>query len=593
MKKAPGRIMRKLSRSSIRYTVFLSFTFSALLAIVMTGITFYMRFSKQLQSTLQSESEILVEQVNQSLGTHLRNMLRLSDSIAYNVVKNKDISSPEINAQMQLLYNTNSSYVKNIALFSADGEALVAAPPAKVKPEANVVDTPWFQRTMERSENLIFFTPVVQNVFVDAGNQYSWVFSLSCVVEITRNKSTEQGVLLLDLYYGGISELFENVALANDGYVYLVDSDGHVIYHPQHQLLSSGLIAENNIAHAAFQDGVHELSTPVGNQSVIVRSVGYTGWKVIGVIPERGISMNALQNLLYVLIIFFLYFEIIILVNAFISSRLMEPIQKLEESVRALEQDMDHGEIYVGGSQEIWSLGNSVQQMVNRLRELTDKIVAEHEQKQKSELNALQAQINPHFLYNTLDILVWMIEKGQPDEALRIVSALARFFRLSLSKGKNIISVGDELEHARNYLMIQQMRYKNKFIFKINAEPGTENLSTIKLVVQPIVENAIYHGMDFMDGDGEIDIRAYLRDGDLYITVADNGLGMPQEIVDRLLTENSPGSMGSGIGLKNVHERVRLYFGEKYGVIIESEPDVGSRITLHLPAIPFGETEDK
>ena len=243
-------------------------------------------------------------------------------------------------------------------------------------------------------------------------------------------------------------------------------------------------------------------------------------------------------------------------------------------------------------------LGTAVQGMVDRMRQLTEDMVREHEQKQKSELNALQAQINPHFLYNTLDIIVWMIENGQREDAVRVVTALARFFRISLSKGRNIIPVKDELEHVRNYLLIQEMRYKNKFRYRIDCPAEAENLSTIKLVVQPIVENAIYHSMDFMDGDGLIEIRAGVSDGALSITVADNGLGMTQDVVESLLTTGPESNRrdstkkGSGIGLKNVQERIRLYFGPQYGVSIQSEPDEGTTVTLHLPAVPYGEMED-
>ena len=223
--------------------------------------------------------------------------------------------------------------------------------------------------------------------------------------------------------------------------------------------------------------------------------------------------------------------------------------------------------------------------MVDQLKQLTDDIVREHEQKQKSELDALQSQINPHFLYNALDIIVWMIEKGQPKEAVNIVTALARLFRISLSRGKNIIPVLDELEHVQNYLTIQSMRYKNKFSYAIEMEKEVKDLSIIKLVVQPLVENAIYHGMDFMDGDGLITIRANIVGDELHLSVADNGLGMKPEVVERLLIENTPVSKGSGVGLKNVNERIKLYFGDRYGVLIESEPDAGTCITLVLPII--------
>ena len=184
-----------------------------------------------------------------------------------------------------------------------------------------------------------------------------------------------------------------------------------------------------------------------------------------------------------------------------------------------------------------------------------------------------------------------MIENEKQSEAEKAVTALARFFRISLSKGKSIIPVRDELEHVRNYLMIQHMRYKNKFSYSIEAEDEVLGLASLKLILQPMVENAIYHGMEFMDGDGEIKIRAWKENNDLYLSVEDNGLGMTEEQVERLFTDTShvPSRRGSGIGVKNVNERIHLYFGKDYGLSINSEPDEGTTVLMHLPAVSYEE----
>ena len=236
-------------------------------------------------------------------------------------------------------------------------------------------------------------------------------------------------------------------------------------------------------------------------------------------------------------------------------------------------------------------LGRSITSMAQQIQVLMKDIVAEHESKRKSEFDTLQSQINPHFLYNTLDIIVWMIENEQKSEAVKVVTALARFFRISLSRGKSIIRVSDELEHVRNYLMIQHMRFKNKFTYQIQADDDVLEMASLKLMLQPLVENAIYHGMEFMDGDGEILIRASKKGDELLFSIEDNGLGMCPEQVERLLTDTShvPSRRGSGIGVRNVNERIRLYFGEDYGLEIDSEPDEGTRIYIHLPVVFYDE----
>ena len=189
---------------------------------------------------------------------------------------------------------------------------------------------------------------------------------------------------------------------------------------------------------------------------------------------------------------------------------------------------------------------------------------------------------------------MWMIENEQSQDAVRIVTSLARLFRISLSKGRNIIPIRDELEHVRNYLTIQQMRFKNKFEFSVEAEEEVCALSTIKLVAQPLVENALYHGIEFMDEDGRIDVRARKEGEDVFISVSDNGLGMTEETIEALLKgEILPRTRGSGIGFSNVNERIRLYFGESYGLQIESEPDEGTTVTIHIPAMAYREEVDR
>lgn len=585
----------RFSQGSIRNAMFASFTLSAVVAIVLTGVTLYARFSAQLDVTTGEENQMVVEQVNQSLSTYLRDVIRLSDSISYNVVKNADIAQDSLAERIRLLYNTYSDYVENIALFGADGSLIATAPPARIREGADVTGRRWFLTALGRTENIHFGSPTVENLFLDVDYTYKWVIPLSCAVELTRGKETEMGVLLIDLRYQAISDIFSKVQLSNNGYVYLVDGAGRLVYHPARQRIATGQITELDFEVAEHSDGVYSEKKDGVSYSIIVRGVGYTGWKTVGVVNQPVVSFGGSQGILFLIVIFCAFLELLILMNFYLAKKLTDPVQTLETSVSKLERGLG-GSIHVSGTAETRALGQAVQRLVDQMRKLTDDMLREHAQKQKSELNALQSQINPHFLYNTLDTIVWMIENEREEDAARAVTALARFFRISLSKGRNIIPVRDELEHVRNYLLIQELRYKNKFHYTIELDGEVGDFSTIKLVVQPIVENAIYHSMDFMDGgDGLIQIRAAVVDGDLRLCVEDNGLGMTPEVVERLLAgtgEPTVPGRGSGVGLKNVQERIRLYFGARYGVTIESEPDVGTKVTLCMPAVPFGEMEE-
>ena len=583
------------SRFSIRSTIFIYFTVSALVAILLVGVSMHGRMSSQFSAEIRQENEEMIRQINRSVDSYLRTIMKLSDSLYYGVVKNADMSSDSVNRDFTLLYNNNKDYVSNIALLSKDGKLLEAVPAARLKTDLDVTEENWFQNTLERTDNLHFSTPHVQYIFDNHENQYRWVITMSRAVESTNGTATDQGVLLVDISYDSLRQLLQHVTMGNNGYVYMISSSGELIYHPQMQLIDSGLAQENLQTAASYRDGNYEEEYQGRTRNIIVKSVGYTGWKIIGVTPETGLALNNLKTNLFLVFVVAFFIFILSLINAYISSRITTPIHKLEISVNELEEGKLDTEVYQGGSYEIRHLGRSIGDMAKRIQMLMDDIVAEHESKRKSEFDTLQSQINPHFLYNTLDIIVWMIENEQKDEAVKVVTALARFFRISLSKGKSIITVRDEIEHVRNYLMIQQKRFKNKFTYRIESEPDVLALASLKLMLQPLVENAIYHGMEFMDGDGEILVSAYLENGDLWFSIQDNGLGMTEEQVDSLLSDKPhvASKRGSGIGVKNVNERIHLYFGEEYGLRIESEPDEGTKIVIHLPAVSYQEILEK
>ena len=219
-----------------------------------------------------------------------------------------------------------------------------------------------------------------------------------------------------------------------------------------------------------------------------------------------------------------------------------------------------------------------------------DDVMREQDERRRSELDALQSQINPHFLYNTLDSIVWMIEGEKNADAVFMVTQLASLFRISLSRGRTVISIKDELVHARNYMNIQKVRYKDAFEVYWNIEDQVLENCTVKLVLQPILENALYYGIDAMGDEGEITVRGEKIGDDIYLSVTDNGLGMPKETVDQLLVdEERVHKHGSGVGLINVHKRIQLRFGTEYGLLIKSEPDEGTTVTIHIPAVPYNE----
>jgi len=584
-------MMRRLSvwyrRSSIQVVISLSFTIVAVIGMILLGSALLLRFSSSTDALLAEDSRRILDQVNLNLDSYLRGMMRVSDTMYYRVIKNADLAEDSIGAGMNLLYETNRDTVVSIAVFSQNGGLVSATPLSSLKRQARPAQQEWFTAAAEKIENLHFSTPHVQNLFEDPDYLYRWVVSLSRQVELTRAGTIESGVLLVDMNFGGIEQICKDVDLGGSGYLYLIDGDGEIIYHPRQQLIYASLLRENNRAAAGYEDGSHREEFEGKTRQVTVKTVGYTGWKLVGVVPAESLASNHIQLRLFgvFIVLFFIFF--LVFVNLGVSERIAVPIKALEQSVKELEAGSETVDIAIGGPYEVQHLGNSIRSMVSTMRQLMDDIIRQEESKRKSELDVLQSQINPHFLYNTLDSIVWMIENNRYDDAIVMVTSLARLFRISLSRGRTLITVGEELEHARHYMTIQKMRFKNKFTSEIRADGEALSCETVKLVVQPIVENAIYHGMEYADGDGEILVWAHIEGEDLYIDVTDNGPGMRQEQVDRLLREDggpaAPSRRGSGIGLRNVHQRIQLTYGKPYGLEIESEPDEGTNIRIHLP----------
>ena len=570
---------------SIRNSIFIYFTITSLVAVLLIVISIYSRLSSQLYDTVKQENVSLVNRVDSSMEVYLRNIMKLSDTIYYGIIKNTNLSEDSIGEKLTLLYNNNKEQVSNIALISKEGEPISVVPAARFRKNFKAEDEEWFVNALNKTENIHFTLPHVQKMFEKGDNTYNWVISMSRAVEITVGGSTEQAVLLIEMAYQGLEEVLDEVTLGNGGYIYLMDSNGDIIWHPKFELIASGRVKENNLVAAGYDDGSREEVFNGTRQTVVTKTVGYTGWKLVGVIKGTGISLNMLKTRLFIVFVILLIIFIVILINSYISFRVTNPIRELEKSVKELEEGNLDADIYMGGSYEVQHLGKSVQDMKFRIKGLMQDIVSEHEEKRKSEFDSLQAQINPHFLYNTLDIIVWQIENEKQSEAVHTVTALARFFRLSLGKGKNIVTVRDEIDHVKNYLMIQHMRFKNKFDYEFDIAEDVLELPSLKLMLQPLVENAIYHGMEFMDGDGMIMVKAWRKEDELYLSVADNGLGMTEDKVEMILTgkSTSGNGRGSGIGVKNVNERIKLYFGEAYGLSIDSEPDEGTKVTIHLP----------
>ena len=574
---------------SMQMTISVSFTVLSVCCMCFLGVMLYQQFTRKAENLTVENARQLLNQTTINLEDYLRNMRRISDAMYYTVIKDTDIGSENLDDSMTLLYEANKDKLVSVACYTNDGNLTAAAPIATEKAGADVSSQNWFQDAVGELENFHFSTPHVQDLFDDPSYRYYWVVSLSRTVELTRNGSSLLGVLLVDMNYSSIKQLLDKANTDTSGeYVYLMAPDGQIIYHPKQNLIYMGLYQENNSKAAKYEDTTVKENFFGEKRLVTVKTISYTGWKLVSVVPMKSFSMGmtGMRNLVALLVA--LTVLAAVLLNQMVSARISKPLRRLNDSVKEWEAGNLEPNIYIGGSMEVEHLGKTLQSTVSQIHQLMDDIVVEQEEKRKSELDALQSQINPHFLYNTLDSIVWMITGERYDDAVFMITQLASLFRISLSKGKTVIRIEDEVKHAQNYMNIQKIRYKNSFEVDFQIEEEILNGCIVKLVLQPLLENAIYYGMEFMDGEGEIHVRGYRKDGDIYLEVEDNGLGMPEEEAAELLNgKERPHKHGSGVGLVNVHSRLKLRFGDDYGLIIHSCPDEGMLVKIHIPYIPY------
>ena len=414
---------------------------------------------------------------------------------------------------------------------------------------------------------------------------YPWV------VTLVRRVEAPGGVRFaaLDISFVNISATINNVGIGEHGYCFLVDENGAIVYHPQQQLIFAGLKAEDTGVLAKLENG----STQKGSVIYSVAPVENSPWRVVGVsYMDEVVNRNVSELLSISLLIAVVMLAATWGTTLLLSQAVGQPLQSLADAMHDFEQNADQFAFReIRGTQEVQALSAAFGHMVGRIQQLMATVRREETVLRKTELKALQAQINPHFLYNTLDSIAWMCEQGKTADAVKMVNALARLFRISISRGHDLIPIEREIEHARSYLEIQKYRYKDQFSYCFEVDEACCGYLCNKITLQPLIENALTHGLDLMVDEGHIKVQVLQDGGDILFRVTDDGVGMEPELAASLLHREPTDR--TGIGIKNVHERLRIYFGEPYGLGIESEPDVGTTVTVRMPKVKEGEYEPK
>ncbi|GIP25710.1 histidine kinase [Paenibacillus sp. J23TS9] len=582
------RIRVSFKLRSIQTIITVSFTLMTILVVVAVSFMLYNKFTKTAEENAYLNIQQIIEQVNYHLELYVKGMQDIYEVVEEQINDTQDISSPVLREQLTTLLHTREDLV-SVGLFTPGGKLVLDNPDLEMRKNTMLEEQSWFESAHDQPQKLSFSAPHIQNLYK---GQYKWVVSLSRMIKYKDHGISKEGILLVDVNFRTIDELSRKVSLGKRGYAYIIDDLGNIVYHPQQQLIYAGLKYENLEPVFEYAFGSYIDKSTGEPRYITIRTVEPIKWKIVGVAyPDEIVTTKKDLNQ-FVFWFLLVVCAAVVVLAMFVSAKISQPLRRLEKSVQSVGQGDFNTPIHVSGAHEVVQLSKRFNFMLHRIRQLMDQIIHEQEAKRKSELDVLQSQINPHFLYNTLNSVIRLAEKGKKEEIVATITSLSKFFRISLSKGKNIITLEEELEHVRHYLIIQKIRFKNKFSYAIECEDLALSCRTLKLILQPIVENAIYHGIEKMSDEGLIRISASIQGDRLVIKVSDNGLGMTRQVMDQLLIGGNRSS-GSGVGVKNVNERIRLYYGKNYGLSFESELEEGTTVTITLPVEKYDDEQQE
>ena len=572
--------MKRLKRLSMSGVLVLVITGVVLGMVIFTMVLFLNTYQQSLVRSAQTSSRQAVEQVSNTVAGYVSDMDGLLTLVKDTLEEtDRDDQLRREFFEDLLLIRTD---VAAVTTYDSAGN-LLDCRTLEHEPRENIYQNLSFQgQWLSKYGEGYISQPHVESIFP---GWYPWVVTMIEPLE----RDGEEAWVALDLRFASISSYINNVGIGQHGYCFLMDESG-ILYHPQQQLIYSQLKSEDTATLANLPDGTYSES----NVIYVLQTVEGSPWRVVGVSYVDELVTSSLWENFWLLALAAAAVLLAALVSSIVISRaLSRPLKGLSRAMRQFEKNADTFTYApVGGAREVQELSESFGHMVVKIQHLMETVRREEINLRKTELKALQAQINPHFLYNTLDSIAWMCEQGRNDEAVQMVNALAQLFRISISRGHELIPIRSELRHAESYLKIQKHRYKNQFSYRFDVDESCLDFLCNKITLQPIIENAIYHGINGLVDEGEIVITLRAEGTDVVFTVADNGVGMDQAQIEAILRKER--SDHTGIGIKNVNDRLKIYFGEGYGITIDSEPDVGTTVTIRMPQVrEEGEYENR
>jgi two-component system sensor histidine kinase YesM len=568
--------MKNFKNTSIQTKMLIYFFLLIFIPFTMFNIIQFSLNTRDISDTLTENTKQMLRQIDINISSNIDNLSKTS-ALILNLDPIQSFFTSPINENIEtscrkLLTGIRQEYpeISGIILLRKD-DIYISNEMYKTSKDP-LIREDWYLKAISSTSPFIISRPIARNL--STHNQYSSDEIISLVMPVYYDQEFK-GVIVIDSYLSNIEEIIDNTIVGTEGFTYLVDDKGQVMFTPLNKITyrinSQKLIQSKqntriiNIDKRAFQ--------------VILKQSGIQNWTIIGVFP-----LNELHHNIYRFKSIQLYTILMASVLGVIFTHLTDrsitkPIKKLQTLMKQAENgDLNVAANFYRGD-EIGKLGISFNQMIKRIRSLLTLVEKEHKEKVEAELRVLQAQIKPHFLYNTLDTIRWMAVEHEAKDIEDVVQSLTKLFRIGLNKGQDIISLDLELQHVSSYLKIQHYRYEDELTYKITNE--LKDLKVLKLILQPLVENAIYHGIKEQDKLGHIRINTAIERDRLIISVSDNGIGLEEEklkTLNTLLESNDKNTLGYGIF--NVNSRLKLSFGSAYGIkLLNQHPGVTVLIT--------------
>jgi len=600
-------VLRRIPFNSLRSKLMALFVVLTSAPLIAVGIVSYQKSFQTLSDYSKAANTLVAENFLRELDMMFLNASRLLELENNPMVRRFLFSQTETYPEAMGILQTFQLYremyqlnelVLNVTLVNLYGKG-ISERKGVFQLNQNLRKEPYFQTLLDHPDETLYVPPSVPAVPRLDGLDYGGKRTIS-IISTIKQPITHQviGFITIDLDSSVVQQFSETNRIGKTGYFFVADKNGKPIFLPGPEAAdpsdpdwlppltkvalfrgTKGQLVDNSLGRPVF---------------VIYTISAQTGWYIVGQVPLAEITRDAAQirNLIFASAI--LSVVVAITLYFYLTYRMTRPIQVLKNKMRLAASGYLEAKVQTDGTDEIADLGRSFNVMLEQIKQLLDRSIEEQKQIQLAELRTLQAQINPHFLYNTLDSIVWLAEARRHDQVIRIVQALSNFFRISLSQGRDVISIGEEIEHIRNYLIIQQMRYRDILDYDIQVDPEIMNRQILKMTLQPLVENALYHGIKNKRRKGRIEIRGS-RDsqGAIWLKITDNGIGMTPDRLDEIRRSLSNGLeirsgnpeeiRRQGFGLRNVHQRIRLYYGEPFGLQIESSYTEGTEVTLRIP----------